>query len=206
MMGRCILVGAAEFTGKIDVYREDLVIAADGGYAALAEQGIVPDLLIGDLDSLDTEIPREIPLLRHPVEKDDTDMRLAYLEGAARGYTDFIIYGGAGGRIDHTLANFSLMLEITEGGGSAVMVADSFDAYVISRGDIYLPARDGGSVSVFAIGGDAKGASIRGLKYSADDITLKESFALGVSNSFIGKEAKISVREGALLVIVGKGY
>lgn len=208
-MARCILVGAAEFSEKIEVSDGDLVIAADGGYTALAKQGIVPDLLIGDLDSIGTDIPKEIPLLRHPVEKDDTDMSLAYLEGAALGFTDFIIYGGAGGRIDHTLANFSLMLEITEGGGSVVMEADSFRAYIIGGeggAELHMPERAFGSVSVFAVGTQAHGVSVQGLKYSAENITLKESYALGVSNSFIGSSAKISVSSGHLLIIEGKNY
>ena len=205
-MGRCILVGAAEFNSKIDICNSDFIIAADGGYTNLCKQNIAPNLLIGDFDSLCVEFPEGIERISYPVEKDDTDMRLAYLEGKKRGYTDFVILGGAGGRIDHTLANFSLMLEIDENGGTAVLIADDFDAHILSSGELHLPAKDSGTVSVFAIGGDAEGVSLEGLKYSARDITLKESFALGVSNSFVGTEARISVESGKILVIIGKGY
>ena len=205
-MGRCILVGAAKINSKIEVFASDFIIAADGGYATLCKQNIAPNLIIGDFDSLDTELPSGIERITYPAEKDDTDMRLAYLEGKKRGYTDFVIIGGAGGRIDHTLANFSLMLEIAESGGTAVLVADDFDAHILTSGELHLPARDSGTVSVFAIGGDASGVSVKGLKYSASDITLKESFALGVSNSFIGNAAKISVERGKILAIIGKGY
>ena len=205
-MARCILVGAAKFDAEFEIFPSDYIIAADGGYTNLCKQNIAPNLLIGDFDSLDGDIPDDIERISYPVEKDDTDMRLAYLEGKKRGYSDFFILGGAGGRTDHTLANFSLMLEITECGKNAVMIADDFDAYIISSGELILPKRECGTVSVFAIGGDAEGVFAEGLKYTAHDITLKESFALGVSNSFVGTEAKISVRSGKILVIIGKGY
>jgi len=205
-MGRCILVGAAPFECKIDAYASDFIIAADGGYAELCKQNIAPNLIVGDFDSLSKDIPGEIERVIYPVEKDDTDMRIAYLEGKKRGYKDFLIYGGAGGRIDHTLANFSLMLEIEQSGGTAILCSDDFNAYVISSGTLVLAAEERGTVSVFAIGGIAEGVSITGLKYQADNITLCEGFALGVSNSFTGKEAKISVDKGCVLIIKGKGY
>ena len=205
-MARCILVGAAKFDSEIEICPSDYIIAADGGYANLCKRNIAPNLLIGDFDSIEGELPSGIERISYPIEKDDTDMRLAYLEGRKRGYTDFIILGGAGGRIDHTLANFSLMLEIAENGGAALLIADDFEARLIDSGELYLPEKENGTVSVFAVGGDAEGVSIEGLKYSARNITLKESYALGVSNSFIGTEAKISVRHGKILAIIGKGY
>ena len=114
-MGVCYIVGAGDFHGSFTPAKDDLVIAADGGYLALMERGIRCDILLGDMDSLselgvassDCKAPE---ILKFPVEKDETDTHLAYLEGARRGYTEFYIYGGTGGREDHTFANYSLLL------------------------------------------------------------------------------------------------
>ena len=78
-MGICYIVGAGEFFGSFTPKKDDLVIAADGGYEALSSRGIRCDLLIGDMDSI-KKIPGGVEILKHKVEKDETDMHLAYLE------------------------------------------------------------------------------------------------------------------------------
>ena len=105
-MSTCYIVGAGDFYGELSPRDGDIIIAADGGYDTLKKLGIEPDLLLGDMDSL-TEVPRALEKLVYPVRKDETDTHLAYLEGVRRGYTDFVIYGGVGGRDDHTFANYS---------------------------------------------------------------------------------------------------
>ena len=92
--GICYIVGAAEFSRGFEVTKGDFVIAADGGYDRLLSMGITPDLLIGDLDSISADVPSGIKLLKHEVEKDETDMHLAFIEGMRLGYRRFRIYGG----------------------------------------------------------------------------------------------------------------
>ena len=119
-MGICYIVGA----GDLDTYfvprDDDFVIAADGGYDHLKRLGIRCDLLLGDLDSI-KEIPTDQKTKKFAVRKDETDMHLAYLEGARLGYDTFYIYGGTGGRDDHTFANYCLLLYIREHGGRATL-------------------------------------------------------------------------------------
>ena len=106
----CYIFGAGSYFGLIRrPAPEDTVIAADGGWRICREEGIVPDLLLGDFDSLHT-VPDFGHICRVPVEKDDTDMMLAIKEGLARGETDFHLYGGVGGRTDHTIANLQGLL------------------------------------------------------------------------------------------------
>ena len=96
----CYIFGAGSYFGLIRrPAPEDTVIAADGGWRICREEGIVPDLLLGDFDSLHT-VPDLAISAVVPVEKDDTDMMLAIKEGLARGETDFRLYGGVGGRTD----------------------------------------------------------------------------------------------------------
>ena len=117
-MKTCYIVGAGDFTRDFSPDRDDLVICADGGYDALLSRGTRCDLLVGDLDSVKS-VPLGVEIIRHKVEKDETDMHLCYLEGRKRGYKNFVILGGTGGRDDHTFANYSLLYYIRKDGGRA---------------------------------------------------------------------------------------
>lgn len=200
-MGTCYIVGAGEFSEKITLTDGDFVIAADGGFDNLKKIGITPDLLIGDFDSI-SELPQGTEAVRYPVEKDETDSFLAYKLGVERGYREFVLLGGTGGRIDHTLANYSLMFYARREGNSLSVVGSGTRAYAVVNEKKTLVGKRGCVVSVFAFGGKAFSVSIKGLKYEADNITLQPEFALGVSNSYINDgEAYVSVGDGALLVI-----
>ncbi len=199
-MNKCYLVGAGDFFGMPTPDGGDLVIAADGGYNHLISHGLRCDLLIGDLDSL-VGGPPEIELIRHPVKKDMTDMYLAYLEGVRRGYTEFEIYGASGGREDHTLANYSLLLYAREQGNSAALYSKNACARVIKNESVIITGTCGKTLSVFAFGKDALGVDIIGAEYEALGVNLSMSFPLGVSNSFKDEPVTISVRDGALLII-----
>lgn len=199
-MGICYIVGAGDFNKGFTPTEGDLVIAADGGYDTLCKKGIRCELLIGDLDSIEG-VPGGIETIRHPVKKDETDMHLAYLEGVRRGYTEFMIYGGTGGRDDHTFANYCLLLYIKERGHNATLIGTRTITRVIKNEEITLLGEAKKHLSIFAFGGDAEGVSIKGAEYEADNVTLTKSFPLGASNIFKREAVKISVRDGALLVM-----
>ena len=113
----CYIFGAGSFYGLSQRPAPgDTVIAADGGWEPCRGEGLTPDLLLGDFDSLHT-VPDFAHIRRVPVEKDDTDMMLAIKEGLARGETEFHLYGGMGGRrTDHTIANLQCLLYLAEHG------------------------------------------------------------------------------------------
>ena len=98
-MGICYLVGAGDFYGQITAENEDIIIAADGGYDNLVRRGITPDILIGDFDSVKSEIPEGLRSIRYPKEKDETDMFLSYEAGVKLGYSEFVMLGATGGAI-----------------------------------------------------------------------------------------------------------
>ena len=200
-MKKCIIIGAGDFTLPEGICAEDFVIAADGGYDHAKAAGIEPSLFVGDMDSLTTSLPENIEKITFPERKDYTDMHLSYLEGKARGYENFELYGGTGGRGDHTFANISLLLKIAEDGCGGRMISDREIYTVVKNGEIRLHGQCGKYVSVFAIGSEARGVSLKGLDYEVENITLTSDFPLGVSNKFTDAEAEISVKDGALLVI-----
>ena len=196
----CYIFGAGSYFGLIRrPAPEDTVIAADGGWRICREEGIVPDLLLGDFDSLHT-VPDFAHICRVPVEKDDTDMMLAIKEGLARGETDFRLYGGVGGRTDHTIANLQGLLYLAERGAQGWLYGDRERFTAICGGELCLPARERGIVSVFCMGADAQGVTIEGGQYTVHDAVLTASFPLGVSNHFVGNPVRVSVTQGSLLI------
>ena len=200
-MDICYIVGAGDFDTVFSPAEDDLVIAADGGYDHLKENGIRCDVCIGDLDSV-KKLPDCIETVRFPVEKDETDMHLSFLEGYKRGYRVFRLYGGTGGRCDHTFANYSLLLYGKECNCDVTLVCDGCEIFVIKNEKITLSPKENVTLSVFALGGDAEGVTISGAYYDASDVTLSPSFPLGVSNHFVGQPVEIEVKRGALLVML----
>lgn len=200
-MGVCYLVGAGDFYGQITKDEDDVIIAADGGYDSLTKRGYTPNVLIGDFDSITSEIPADIRTVKHPKEKDETDMFLAYLEGVKLGYREFVMLGATGGRLDHTYANLSLLLYAKERGDNVTLIDDKNIIFCIKNESVTLTGQAGATLSVFAFGNEAKGVTIKGTKYEAENTSLSPSFPLGVSNEFTNTPAHISVDDGALLII-----
>ena len=202
-MNKCIILCAGGFDGLLAAPEEgDYIIAADGGYRHALTLGLTPDCILGDFDSLGF-VPEGANVF--PVEKDDTDAMLAVRQGLKLGFDTFYIYGGMeGDRVDHTVANLQTLFYLTAHGASGYLVGKKQIATVLQNSTLCLPARDRGTVSVFALGGDARGVTIKGLHYEAENITLSPAFPLGVSNHLAGKDAKITVENGTLLVIYDK--
>lgn len=199
----CYIVGACqELENNIYILNNnnDLVIAADGGYDSLIKKNIIPDIVLGDFDSV-SSMPEHKSIIKYPIKKDETDTFLSYKAGSDRGYEYFVIYGGIGGRIDHTIANIQMLSYIAENKGRGFLVGDGAIITAIHNSFIEFPKDYTGKISVFSAKNTSKNVEITGLGYSAENILLNSSFPLGVSNEFIGERAKISVGEGTLLVV-----
>ena len=196
----CYIVGAGELHSLPKPCEGDLVIAADGGLDALIAVSITPSVVVGDLDSLSGRIPEGVEILRHPVEKDETDSHLSYLEGARRGYTRFSLYGCTGGRDDHTFANYSLLLCAKKQGHDMTLVSKNYDILVMLNEKKELKAREGATLSVFALGGDCR-VTLSGTYYPANDLLVTPDFPIGVSNHTTASTVKIKA-DGALLVML----
>jgi len=201
-MAVCYIAGASPVAERIRPLPGDFLIAADGGLTHLARWGLTPDLLVGDLDSLETA-PGGIPCLKHPRKKDDTDLSLALDEAIARGFRHIMITGAWGGRPDHCVGNLQLLVKAARQGFFVQMLCGDFIATAITDSQV-LHLNGSGTVSVFAWGGQARGVSLRGLEYPLENAILQDNIPLGISNTLEG-EGKITLEHGALLVFYEEG-
>ena len=198
----CYIVAAGELCpGDLDftLQPEDLLIAADGGYASLQTAGRTPHLFVGDGDSLGT-LPTDCPTVALPVEKDDTDLLAAAKEGLARGCTEFVILGGLGGRrFSHSVANLQVLAWLARHRAHGCLRAGTTRVELLTRTTRFC-AGCRGSISLFAYGGPAV-VSLAGLKYPLRRKKLTPSFPLGVSNAFTGQPAAVTLHKGRVLAI-----
>ena len=204
--GSCFIVGAGAFTSRgMHVKKGDLLIAADGGYEALAKRGTKPHLLLVDMDSI-SHIPKNVPRLVFPAEKDDTDTSLALKLAYARGYRRFILYGISGSRPDHFYAAMQLMASYSKRGARMSAYLPEGSIHLLHQGTLIIDTLpEGTHISVFCPDGTATGVSIDGLKYPLRGATLTNLSPLGVSNQAMGKKALISVKTGTLMIFIMDG-
>ena len=197
----CYIVGAAPADVMPEVREGDFLIAADKGYAALCAAGMTPDLILGDFDSLGFT-PQGENVLAHSPSKDDTDLMLAVRWAMERGWRRFVIYGALGGRrLDQTVASLQTLRFLADHGAVGRLVGDGWNVTLLQNGALRFSAAASGWLSVFVSGSEARGVTLRGLKYELTDSTLTCGMPLGVSNEFLGTEARIAVADGALFVL-----
>ena len=197
----CYIVGAAPTELPFLEKRPcDLLIAADGGLDACRRAGLVPDLIVGDFDSLGA-VPAGENVVTLPVEKDDTNTAHALTLAGERGFRRFVLFGALGGeRMDHSFANFVLAASAAKAGSRCWLVGQNTIVTAIHNSECRFPAGMQGDISVFPFGGETKGVTEEGLKYTLCHADLAGDCALGVSNSFTGDAARVSVADGTLLI------
>ncbi len=202
MNGICYIIGAGDvFPTDIRAEKEDYIICADGGYKHQCLLGRKADLVVGDFDSFGS-IPETKNKIVAPCEKDDTDMTLAVKEGLARGYKSFVLFGALGGeRFDHTVANIQLLSFICSQGARGTVIHNNTVLTAFSNSEAVFSKENKGYVSVFSLCDESRGVNIENMKYSVENFTLTSNNPIGVSNEFIGKESRIAVEDGTLLVV-----
>jgi thiamine pyrophosphokinase len=186
----------------------DLVIAADSGAAWLAAEGIRPDLVVGDMDSIDQALLERlaadgVKVERHPAEKDASDAELAIDYAVAAGADEVVIIGAlGGGRLDHELANVLLLADPRWQAVGLRIVRAGTVARAVRGGELLsLSAAAGGLVTLLPVGGDAVGVRTVGLRYPLDGETLRMGRSRGLSNVGTRTPASVSLEGGTLLVI-----
>ncbi|HDP95749.1 MAG TPA: thiamine diphosphokinase [Candidatus Aminicenantes bacterium] len=181
------------------IRRADLVLAADGGARHLAALGLIPDVIIGDMDSLDPDLLDRYSaaeVIRHPRRKDKTDTELAVELAQDRGAGRVLLLGAFGGRPDHVLGHISLLsrfpgiLEIRETG----MRIRALQGQILTCIDV----PPGGLVSLVPFP-EAWGVTTRGLEFSLNSESLTPG-TRGISNRVSGTPAWLRVEGGGLLL------
>lgn len=197
----CYIAGALPLPQHLQLKLEsdDLLIAADGGHSHLTQLGLTPHLVVGDFDS--SHPPDRPDVIQLPVEKDDTDMGYAIGLGRSRHFKNFVLLGGLGGLLDHSIANLQHLHGLSMQNCTAILIGDCQCATVITNGSLTLSGMAGSRCSIFALGGDAQGVTLKNLHYPLKNANLSPLFPLGVSNSFLDTPAEISVDSGSILVI-----
>lgn len=198
----CYVVGAMSLSLALRPYPipGDYVIAADRGFDSLMAYGVDPDLVVGDFDSLG-HAPNHPNIIQLPVEKDDTDLVFALRKGLELGYRRFVLLGGVGGRLEHTMGNLQLLDWLTTQGAQGFLAGEKTAATALRNGALTFPPSMTGYLSVFCNSGTARGVTLSGLKYPLESYEMSGSFPIGVSNQFTGVPATVAVDDGCLLLL-----
>jgi len=183
----------------------DYLIACDGGAVHALKVEIVPDLIIGDMDSAPKEAIDE--LLRHgskqiifPEEKDDTDFALAMERALSMNPSSICVLGALGGRFDHALANVHVLIAAAKRGVPAEIIGEACAMQIIeSEAEIEKSRYE--NISLIPISNEVTGITTRGLKYKLNGETLRIGTTRGVSNRFEGETASVKIESGLLLAV-----
>lgn len=193
---KCILIGNGEYHNDLIMKnKDDLLIVVDGGYNHLKNKNITIDLIVGDLDSIN-DLPNNIETIKYPEIKDYTDMDLAIREGIKRGYSEFIIYGALGKRLEHSITNIYLLQKYKD--YNIKLIDQNLECFVLENKTYNF--KNKGLISIFSLT-DKSIVSIKGLKYNLENKELTNSFPLGIDNQALGLDASIKVTEGVVLVM-----
>ena len=183
----------------------DLLLAADGGAHHALALGLTPDVVIGDMDSLDEQDQAQLRaagarFVVHPPAKDETDLELALLYALEQGAASITLLGALGGRLDQMLANI-LLLTMPALAECEVRLVDGAQTAFVVRDAAWLEGQVGDTVSLIPLRGDAHGVTTRGLLYPLQDDVLPFGLGLGVSNEITATPASVQLHQGLLLCV-----
>lgn len=182
----------------------DLVVAADGGANHAKAMMIVPDVIVGDMDSIDASTlthfrKLRVKIVKYPTEKDETDAEIAFDYAMEHGADEVVFMGALGKRPDHLIANLSLLAKAVEMGAVARIVEDGTEVHVVDS-VLSLDGAPGDTVSLIPFGGHVTGVTLTGFKYALSDGVLEMGSTLGMSNVLAVHLGTVVVESGLLAV------
>ncbi len=209
-MKKTIIISGGEKGGldfslsyKPEQYTTTYVIACDKGYQYAKEAGIRPDLIIGDFDSYEGELPKDIKVEQLPTEKDDTDTMHA-IRNAVENESDCIIIAcGMGGRLDHLLSNIQAARYAADHGAFVIVAGKDTICYVLHDRTLLLDKNPEYSLSVLSLSDESR-VTIKGTKYEAENVVITADFPIGQSNEWQENKAEIAVFSGTAMVVTSK--
>ncbi len=206
-MKRWVILGGADIKDysliKSRIGFDDFIVSVDGGMRHLKPLGVKSNLYLGDFDSAERP-DTDCEVLTYPVEKDDTDTMLAIKIGIKRGCKEFIIFGGMGGRFDHTVANLQALLYAQRHGANAALADENNLMFLLKNDTAHIHPNQGEKVSVFAFTEPCHGITLEGFYYPLKNGTLYPFNPMGVSNHIVNDTGKITVKKGTLLIVISK--
>lgn len=206
---RCIILANGEY-GEVDAYQNlfrsgDVVLCADGGANYAYELGLIPDIIIGDMDSILPEVKcffaaKNVSMRQFSRDKDFTDTQLALDIAQEWGATEILMLGTLGKRLDHTLSNLYYGMELVQKGIKLTHYTPESWVHIINQ-DIEIVGSRGDIVSVVALTQEARGVSEVGFDFALDNAVLEKSKPYAISNRLTEGKGKVSVHQGILAVI-----
>jgi len=183
-----------------------IIIAADGGARLALACDLVPDVVVGDMDSLAPDeqadlVARGAVLEKHPAAKDENDLELALLAAVAHGAVWIRVIGALGDRLDQVLANITLLALGDLAGRDVRLVAGEQTIWLVGPGEHDLHGAPGDTISLIPLAGDASGVRTDELKYPLRGETLAFGPARGVSNVMRAESARVTLAAGSLVVV-----
>lgn len=183
----------------------DIIICADRGYHYARKMGVVPNLLLGDMDSISKEdLERAkslgVKMRGFPKEKDYTDSMLALEAAREYGATNVVLIAGIGDRPDHSLANILLMIKAREMGVDLTLVGENWEMFMIWDRAI-ISGEKGDLLSLIPLSWEAVEIETKGLYYPLKRENIPLGEPRGISNVFTGEKAEVKLKEGLLLAV-----
>jgi thiamine pyrophosphokinase len=199
---------AEELPAGLLVAGDLLVVAADGGLRKAEQLGLLPDVVVGDGDSLAPEVldglaGRGIELQLHSPDKEQSDTELALSEAIRRGATQVVVLGALGGnRFEHALANLLLLAQPGLAGCDVRLVDGRTTIRVLADGgSLALTSVDGQMVSLLPLSEQVEGVRTGGLRFPLDGDVLIQGPTRGLSNEITGANASVAIDRGRLAVV-----
>ena len=188
------------------IQTDDVVVSVDGGMRYVDALKLIPNIIIGDMDSVRPELlstaeNHGAEVLRFPPAKDETDLELTFNMLKNRGFTECLVIGGLGGRIDQTLANIWLLAE-NHSKDFRIFFDDGCERLEMILDDLLIEGNQGDTVSLIPYSTVVNGISTQGLEYPLRDEPLYPQQTRGLSNVMLGKQAHIQIGSGRLLCVV----
>lgn len=207
---RAIIIASGEIENerwlKDYIQSDDTVICADGGYNHLVRIGRLPDVIIGDMDSIHEEYRAECQHLVHPRRKDETDAQLALDYALEKGFRKIIFLGALGGkRVEHALANV-FMIQYAAAHGAQLTLETEYSSVMLltGPGTFTVQGRKGDYLSLIPFGGDVIGITTYHLEYPLHNGTLYFGVPMGISNVLLENSCTVELQKGILLTILTK--
>lgn len=206
---KCIIIANGEINDYTQhlkyIDKGDCIICADGGGRHALAMGLEPDYLMGDFDSLDKGLleqlkglPNPPELIRFPSEKDKSDSQLAVELALTLNPDSIIVMGGTGSRLDHTLANITLLAQFPQ---ADIRVVNDNNNLYLTTDKAVIHGKPGDEISILPITPVVKGVTTKGLKWPLVNKTIEMGSSLGVSNVLLESQAEFTLTEGKLLVL-----
>lgn len=203
---RCVIIAGSpeadvDFIAK-QVKDCNYLICADKGYEYAKRANAKPDLIVGDFDSYNGELPNDCEIITLDSHKDDTDLLHCIEVALSRGYDDFAILAATGGRFDHTFANISTLMYLDKKGASGEIISEKESIRFLKVGEYNFDNCKGKTFSVFPFACDKVNVSYIGTEYCADKLDLTADDAMGISNIFVSDKASIKINYGNAIFII----